>query len=119
MRRLTTREIILLSAVLAAGLIYLWIYSNRALSAREGLGEDADAERLADTAPSVPMDLLAQVVDDYDRHGRDLFQYAKPPMTQAEIDRLRRQREADDRRRQEAEDRRLKGQKNAASRRPK
>ena len=118
MRRLTRREIILISAVLAAGLIYLWMYSNREMSASDAaLGDDADGQRLADTAPDVPIHLVAQVIDDYDRHGRDLFQYSKPPMTQDEIDRLRRQREAEEARRRAAEEARKQRQQEAAKNR--
>jgi hypothetical protein len=118
MRRLTRREIVLLTAVLVGGLIYLWIYSNREMSAREAaLGDDADHEQIADTAPEIPIHLVAQVIDDYDRHGRDLFQYSKPPMTQAEIDRLRRQREAEEARRRAAEEARKKSKQDAAKNR--
>lgn len=96
MRRLTRREQVLLGIVVAGGAGYLWYASQRAVTSTTGLFEvDAGGERFAETAPRVPMALLAQASEGYDRDGRDLFVYSKRPPSQGEIDadRLRQQAE--------------------------
>jgi len=93
MRKLTRRESILLGAVALAAIAYLSYVSERAMSSRSAELAGAEVgELLADTAPVVPMGLLASAVDDYDRNGRDLFKYSKRPPTAEELEaeRLRR-----------------------------
>jgi hypothetical protein len=93
MRKLTRRESMLLGAVALAAIAYLAYVSERAMSSRSAeLAGDEVGELLADTAPVVPMGLLASAVDDYDRNGRDLFKYSKRPPTAEELEaeRLRR-----------------------------
>jgi len=93
MRKLTRRESILLGAVALAAIAYLAYVSERAMSSRSAELAGAEVgELLADTAPVVPMGLLASAVDDYDRNGRDLFKYSKRPPTAEELEaeRLRR-----------------------------
>jgi hypothetical protein len=93
MRKLTGRESILLGAVALAAIAYLSYVSERAMSSRSAELAGAEVgELLADTAPVVPMGLLASAVDDYDRNGRDLFKYSKRPPTAEELEaeRLRR-----------------------------
>jgi len=107
MRKLTRRETVLLSAVALAALIYLGYVSERTMSSRsaELIGAEI-GELLADTAPVVPMDLLAHGGEDYDRNGRDLFKYSKRPPTAEELEAERLRREAELRARREAEERR-------------
>ena len=93
MRKLTLRESILLGTVALAAIAYLAYVSERAMSSRSAELAGAEVgELLADTAPVVPMGLLASAVDDYDRNGRDLFKYSKRPPTAEELEaeRLRR-----------------------------
>jgi len=93
MRKLTRRESILLGAVALAAIAYLSYVSERAMSSRSAELAGAEVgDLLADTAPVVPMGLLASAVDDYDRAGRDLFKYSKRPPTAEELEaeRLRR-----------------------------
>ena len=59
MRRLTTREQVLLGLVAVGGTGYLWYASQHAVTATTGPFEFAsDGRRLADGAPRVPMALL-------------------------------------------------------------
>jgi len=93
MRKLTRRESMLLGGVAIAAIAYLAYVSERAMSSRSAELAGADVgELLADTAPVVPMGLLASAVEDYDRNGRDLFKYSKRPPTAEELEaeRLRR-----------------------------
>jgi hypothetical protein len=107
MRKLTPRESILLGVVGLAGVVYLWYVSERALSSRSAeLMNVEGGNLLADTAPVVPMYLLAHSGDSYDRKGRDLFQYSKRPPTAEELEAERRRREAQQRAAQEAAEQR-------------
>jgi len=106
MRRLTRREQVLLGIVAVGGVGYLWYASRHAMtSATEQFEVGADGERFAESAPRVPMALLEQSSESYDRNGRDLFAYSTRPPTQAEIDaeRLRQQAEMERQRVEEAE----------------
>ena len=86
MRRLTTREQVLLGIVAAAGAGYLWYASQRAVtSTTEQFAFESDDQRLVDDAPRVPMALLDLSGEGYDRNGRDLFAYSQRPPSQAEI----------------------------------
>ena len=122
MRKLTRRETVLLSAVGLGAIVYLAYVSERAMSSRSAeLAGTEVGELLADTAPVVPMDLLASVVDDYDRHGRDLFKYSKRPPTAEELEAERLRREAALRAQQEAAEKRRQAsvaQAEAAANRP-
>lgn len=97
MRRLTTREQVLLGIVAVGGAGYLWYASQHAVSSTTGQFDfESDGQRLAEGAPHVPMSLLELSGEGYDRDGRDLFAYSQRPPTQAEIDaeRLRQEAEA-------------------------
>ena len=107
MRKLSPRESILLGIVGLAAVVYLWYVSEKTLSSRSAELMDVEVgDLLADTAPRVPMDLLAPSGDGYDRKGRDLFQYSKRPPTAEELEAERRRREALLRQQQEAAEQR-------------
>jgi len=122
MRKLTGRESILLGAVGLSVIVYLAYVSERAMSSRSAELAGAEVgELLADTAPVVPMDLLASAVADYDRNGRDLFKYSKRPPTAEELEAERLRREAALRAQQEAAEKRRQAaaaQAEAAANRP-
>jgi hypothetical protein len=118
MRRLTTREQVLLGLVTVGGAGYLWYASQRAVISTTGPFEFAsDGRRLADGAPRVPMALLDLSGEGYDRNGRDLFAYSQRPPTQAEIDAERLRQEAElERQRVMEEERRKREQEMQAQR---
>jgi len=128
MRRLTTREQVLLGMVAVGGAGYLWYASQRAVtSTTEQSAFESDGQRLVDDAPRVPMTLLDLSGEGYDRNGRDLFAYSQRPPSQAEIDAERLRREAElerqrvmeeERRKREAEQAQVRAEQVAAAEPP-
>jgi hypothetical protein len=93
LKRLSTRERVLLVVLVLAAVLVLWYLTGRdgpgGGGGQEGQGEQAAAER----APMVRMDLLAGLSEAFDVGGRDLFKYSKRPPTAAELAAMNRQRE--------------------------
>jgi hypothetical protein len=77
MRKLSTREYVLLGLLgsAAAFLLYLRPDGGVGSAGRGGLGEDLDLG----VPPVVNLDRLAGHVDAFDSDGRNLFQYYTPP----------------------------------------
>jgi hypothetical protein len=101
--KVSTREIVLVVILLAAGIWYVWYLTGRGL---DGGAKDAAAGALgafeAGDAPRVRIDLLAGLAEPYDQNGRDLFKYSKRPPTAAELEAERLRLEAERRAREEA-----------------
>lgn len=85
-RKLSSREIGLLVALLAAGLAWFW-YSNRSSQATAAAEAAAAAKAGApvEKPPQVMLDLLLAHAERYNPEGRDLFKYAVRPPTAAEL----------------------------------
>ena len=114
MRKLSTREIVLVVLLALGGIGYLWYVRSGSspldipkLAAGEGSYSAADA-------PVVDLARLAGATETYNPGGRDLFKYSKPPV---DPDDLARRQALDDARRKasaDAEARRLASINNAS-----
>lgn len=93
MRRLTTREMVMLGILGAGGLLYVWYASQQAVSELGGTGSGESSEvGLAAGAPRVELALLSTIGEHYNPQGRDLFKYSKKPPTAAELAEAERRR---------------------------
>jgi hypothetical protein len=96
MRKLSTRENVLLGGLLLAGLVYVYFATKQDTQTQGELTAGAAGARgaAAGEAPVVRMDLLARTIEDYDAAGRDLFKYAQRPPSAEEIRQMRAAAEA-------------------------
>ena len=78
MRKLNTREYVLLGllATAAIGMLY---FNRDARLGGAGLADGGLDDERFDPAPIVQLDRLATGESDYDANGRNLFQYYTPP----------------------------------------
>jgi len=108
MRKLTTREMVLVGLLALGGLGYAWYKSQQSVTL-SGADAAAGGEKvtLADQAPEIDIALLERKAEPYDRSGRNLFQYSKRPPTPEEIAARRRAEELARKQREAAEAARL------------
>jgi len=78
LRRLQTREIVLLVTLAAVGVAVLWYHDPERGAGGTGGTAKEDAFRVGDV-PVVHLDRLDAEAEAYDPRGRNLFQYYTPP----------------------------------------
>jgi hypothetical protein len=78
-RKLSNREKVLIVVLGVAGVIAYRALSGDGIGFGGGAASDAEEARNFGEAPLVRMDLLARTTAEFDRKGRNLFDYYTPP----------------------------------------